>query len=640
MIESYKILADKHHKKIWLLDLLIKVRTSTERLPCLDYETPLYYAVKSNNFQLVSLLMAYGYDKGHREEFEHCVIESIVTEQYKMALVLCEHLGIPIVVHIRRGYHIQSALNKHKTHHSKHSSMNKTRDRSGLLSVDEDDKLNANTFNPYVSVTVFEQTSQTDVIYNSDGSPLWNHYLLFIIPFSDIDEYIWLKQHAGDMNADDHLVENPLVQIRNQPTPTPKMHHLTADTNTNKDGQRHFSVESNSYDSQRTLIVNNDNEKTKLSPNLIIGLPMNIQVESDNEMPLGPMSMQNNLNSKSFHINGDKSPTFKFPSRRQTRGSFINTERRHFRNMSMTVGNLMSNGVIGSTEDNIFASHLSKKFVMNFKLYHHDYHSFDVRATQKKKKKKQQRDNAPDMMPGLMKSPNINDGDMPGLVKSPKGFGTIFTESSSYGDIELGHTNQNLFNYEQIVADQVRESGIKCAPNEFYGGDKNKGKRLSLHELNDIPMESDDDDADDDEDDDYKYMDKETKDTIDRITASHNSYEKMFTTVLNIRKRVLKGYRVQNACSIDSKIHLSALKCYEKFGLDYINKTKDELDGYDAAKYDEILKPWDPYNDYLLDTESDDDNDKRKRKKKKKKKKKNGKNTSRNLFQISSVSLK
>ena len=46
------ILADKHHRKIWLLDLLMKVRTSTERLPCLDYDTPLYYAVKRIIFNL------------------------------------------------------------------------------------------------------------------------------------------------------------------------------------------------------------------------------------------------------------------------------------------------------------------------------------------------------------------------------------------------------------------------------------------------------------------------------------------------------------------------------------------------------------------------------------------------------------
>ena len=105
--------------------------------------------------------------------------------------------------------------------HRKHSSMNMTRDRSGLRDIDRDpEAANTNSFNPFVSVTVFEQTVSTDVIYNSDGSPSWNHYLLFIVPFSEIDEYIWLKQHAGDSSTD-KLLDNPVFGIKQPSVNTP-----------------------------------------------------------------------------------------------------------------------------------------------------------------------------------------------------------------------------------------------------------------------------------------------------------------------------------------------------------------------------------------------------------------------------------
>ena len=41
--------------------------------------------------------MAYGYHKKHREEFEHCIIESIVTEQYKMALYYANNKVSPLL---------------------------------------------------------------------------------------------------------------------------------------------------------------------------------------------------------------------------------------------------------------------------------------------------------------------------------------------------------------------------------------------------------------------------------------------------------------------------------------------------------------------------------------------------------------
>ena len=240
LIESYKILADSYHRKVWLLDLLLKVRTSTERMPCLDYDTPLYYAVKANNLQMVTLLIAYGYHRKHRQEFEHCVIECVVSEQYKMALVLCEQQGIPLVVHIRRGYHIESAFRSTHSpmgsdvaistgvftgnHRSALSATSATstgfgRIRSGnALSMgsatsilEEDGLLDMDeSFNPFVSVTVFGQTAKTDVIYNSNGSPHWNHYLLFIVPFDKVDEYIETKKLA-DLEGSMRTEENKLV---------------------------------------------------------------------------------------------------------------------------------------------------------------------------------------------------------------------------------------------------------------------------------------------------------------------------------------------------------------------------------------------------------------------------------------------
>ena len=91
----------------------------------------------------------------------------------------------------------------------------------------------------------------------------------------------------------------------------------------------------------------------------------------------------------------------------------------------------------------------------------------------------------------------------------------------------------------------------------------------------------------------------------------------MFTTILKFRKRVFKGYRVKNAC-IDAKIHLSVLKCYEQFGLNYIAKSKHEIaaNGFDTDKYDDIEKPIDPYDSLL----GDDFETKKKHKNKHKKK--------------------
>ena len=61
-----------------------------------------------------------------------------------------------------------------------------------------------------------------------------------------------------------------------------------------------------------------------------------------------------------------------------------------------------------------------------------------------------------------------------------------------------------------------------------------------------------------------------------KSTSEAGSYEAQFTTVFNLRRRVLKGYRVNNAC-LDCRIHLSALRCYEEHGLEYIDKRKEDF---------------------------------------------------------------
>eukprot|EP01083_Nonionella_stella_P083398 230608_1 len=483
LIESYKILADKHHKKVWLLDLLMKVRSSTERLPCLDYDTPLYFAVKTNNIKLVSLLMSYGYHKRNSQEFEHCVIECVVNEEYKMALVLCEHEGIPIVVNIRRGHGIAYPNHKH----------------------------NNEALNPFVTVTVFEHTSRTDVIYKSDASPLWNHYLLFVIPFDSIDDYIWLKT-----SWDIQLSANPLVGITNK---TKKRRSSSFSES------RHLSQQISRQKSRRNFLP---------PPIQLIGMETHLASNSSMEAMPG--------NSTIFSVHALSCE--RIPER--ARGDSAAHLFRSMRSVSVFSSNMM-----GATMDepqfnealeNRYNYQKKTTFLMDFKLFHHEHRS----------------QNAP---------------------PAQEGAASLYRKESEYvygfHDVELAHRFQDLFHYEELVQEQAKRRTDPVVP--MCDDNANEESLNSSKELITRLI---------------------TMEELNEQKRSHNSYEQHFTTILDVKRAMFKGHAMRKA-SLDCRIHLSALKCYELYGLDYVEKTKDDFGNlFDASKYDDLDKPIEPYKHY------------------------------------------
>ena len=97
---------DKKYKKkneVWLLDLLLKMRASKQKIALLDYDHPLIYATKTNNIKLVTLLINSKYHESsymRQIEYRQCIITSIKEGKYRITMALCEHKGIPIVIEI------------------------------------------------------------------------------------------------------------------------------------------------------------------------------------------------------------------------------------------------------------------------------------------------------------------------------------------------------------------------------------------------------------------------------------------------------------------------------------------------------------------------------------------------------------
>ena len=342
LIESFDILADSNHQKVWLLDMLLQVRSSIDYMPCLDYDTPLYYAVKSSNHKMVTLLIHSGYANKNKAEFDHVVIECIVSKQYEMALMLCECKGVPIAVHIERGYNITGSVGRE----SKEYSMNSTRGRSGLM-VDD-----CAFMNPFVTVSLFEQTATTDIIYHSDGNPLWHHLLLIIVPFECVDDYNWSKQTLVEQP-----MNNPLNPMRN------KMKYQRSHSLSNEELFKQLKVPQPRI-SARIDTMN--------------GLPMHVDIMNTEENPQTFQSMRTNLAGSPL-----------IPVASPDHHYF------HSYNYSKTVLSidpLSLNDDEKVDEDDQYRSVLlnenKKKLVMEFKLFHHDYQSQMHSAASSKGKRK------------------------------------------------------------------------------------------------------------------------------------------------------------------------------------------------------------------------------------------------------------
>ncbi len=81
---------------MWLLDLIVKIRGSTESIVILDYALPLTFACEMKNVNLISFLVAGGYksfSSSNEDEFALCCARAVVRDDVQIAMALCEHLG-------------------------------------------------------------------------------------------------------------------------------------------------------------------------------------------------------------------------------------------------------------------------------------------------------------------------------------------------------------------------------------------------------------------------------------------------------------------------------------------------------------------------------------------------------------------
>ena len=231
----------------------------------------------------------------------------------------------------------------------------------------------------------------------------------------------------------------------------------------------------------------------------------------------------------------------------------------------MSAGGMLTNGLIEVIEeDSSLMSAHSQSFLMQFKLMHHDYKSFEIQSPPRRHKRKRKR-----------------------------------KDTKSIEDVELGQLSQNLFRYQELVAEQVAESGMKYTENPLTRS--HRGFRLKS--VPSIASPS----VDSHETEFPRYRSSGGPEILSEkhhaqnqsldmdLESEHNSYEKHFSTVFNLRRRVLKGYRVNNAC-LDCRIHLSALRCYEEHGLEYIEKEKDDF-AFDTSGYDDAAKAGTPEKD-------------------------------------------
>eukprot|EP01083_Nonionella_stella_P243612 848697_1 len=147
---------DDEEGGIYLFDLLLKMGSSVRRIPLLDYDNTLHFATKNRHLNLISLLIGCHYDKYAPDEFEKCVIYSVINEGYeRYALALCEERGVAIVVEIISAKLLQN-------------------------------------YNSFVVVSIGDIELKSQILHNT-ANPLWQAKLLFIVPFAQIHQIMHHK---------------------------------------------------------------------------------------------------------------------------------------------------------------------------------------------------------------------------------------------------------------------------------------------------------------------------------------------------------------------------------------------------------------------------------------------------------------
>merc|ERR1712176_1273211 len=87
-VKIFNLLARR--QSIWILDVLLKVQSSTDWLPVLDQYKALNHSIQTENIAMICLLASYNYrDKGSDNdiEFRMSAIECVLNQKYKLCLV-------------------------------------------------------------------------------------------------------------------------------------------------------------------------------------------------------------------------------------------------------------------------------------------------------------------------------------------------------------------------------------------------------------------------------------------------------------------------------------------------------------------------------------------------------------------------
>lgn len=169
--EIFLDIADDTMHELYLTDLLWKVGKSVERLPVVDYDSPVMYALKSKQPKLLTFMIAAKVCDDVTWEY---YTTSLVTKfRHEDALRMCEDRGVPIVIAVERAM-----------------------DLPAHDFIDENDE---GTSDPYTSVSVAGKVKRTETVMKN-LNPVWAQPLLFLIPIEEIPDLIDI-QSSSRLNA-------------------------------------------------------------------------------------------------------------------------------------------------------------------------------------------------------------------------------------------------------------------------------------------------------------------------------------------------------------------------------------------------------------------------------------------------------
>lgn len=254
--KDVKAAKKKNEQKVWLLDLMLKLRTSKEYISVLDVEVPEDYCVKKNDLNLLTFCRAMGFQSDNHEEN---VITAVCQNRLDIAHALTEDEGVPIVVEITEGMELLSSyMNFHKPRTpispnndnnksfpdvadvsdgairtnldvvQQYHRLNRLRKNNGITITNPMDALNElfNDVSIYVSVTMCEIEKTTDTTTQTINQ-FWNEKLLFIIPYSTIDDIINDPTHTLARDTE-HCTHYPQLSSFYGTKQYPN--HITGDT--------------------------------------------------------------------------------------------------------------------------------------------------------------------------------------------------------------------------------------------------------------------------------------------------------------------------------------------------------------------------------------------------------------------------